>query len=353
MKRVLAHWCKRYFSEPEAGILTCFILIGLAILIGFNKILAPVFASIVIAYLLDGSVVTLQKIKFPHFLAVIVVFLISIAVVILIFVGLMPLLVKQLNHLVVEMPRMIVRLQGLLVDLPKHFSFVNQGQIQSFLVFIQSKLAHFGQAVVSKSITIIPNLIAVIVYLVMVPMLVYFFLMDKKTLLGWLNVRYLPKKRAVLTKVWAEVHIQIGNYVRGKFVEAIIVAVVSFIAFFAMGLQYSLLLAALVGLSVFIPYIGAIVVTIPVVTVALLQWGWTTHFLWLMVAYVIIVAVDANILVPLLFSEAVSLHPVAIIVAVLVFGGIWGFWGIFFAIPLAALVKAVLENWPIAKQYTI
>jgi putative permease len=113
-----------------------------------------------------------------------------------------------------------------------------------------------------------------------------------------------------------------------------------------MGLQYSLLLAALVGLSVFIPYIGAIVVTIPVVIVALLQWGWTSHFLWLMIAYAAIVAIDANILVPILFAEAVSLHPVAIIVAVLVFGGVWGFWGIFFAIPLATLFKAILTAWP-------
>ena len=51
-------------------------------------------------------------------------------------------------------------------------------------------------------------------------------------------------------------------------------------------------------------------------------------------------------LVPLLFSEVVDLHPVAIIVAVLVFGGLWGFWGVFFAIPLATLVQAVLKAWP-------
>jgi len=62
--------------------------------------------------------------------------------------------------------------------------------------------------------------------------------------------------------------------------------------------------------------------------------------------YVTIHVLDGNILVPILFSEAVNLHPVAIIVAVLVFGGIWGFWGIFFAIPLATLVKALLNAWP-------
>jgi putative permease len=65
-----------------------------------------------------------------------------------------------------------------------------------------------------------------------------------------------------------------------------------------------------------------------------------------MLAYGIIQALDGNVVVPLLFSEAVNLHPVAIIVAVLVFGGLWGFWGVFFAIPLATLVMAVLHAWP-------
>jgi putative permease len=65
-----------------------------------------------------------------------------------------------------------------------------------------------------------------------------------------------------------------------------------------------------------------------------------------MLAYGVIQALDGNVLVPLLFSEAVNLHPVAIIVAVLFFGGLWGVWGVFFAIPLATLVKAVLYAWP-------
>ena len=65
-----------------------------------------------------------------------------------------------------------------------------------------------------------------------------------------------------------------------------------------------------------------------------------------MVAYTVIQALDGNVLVPLLFSEAVDLHPVAIILAILFFGGLWGFWGVFFAIPLAALVKAVIDAWP-------
>ncbi|CAK3917619.1 putative transporter YfgO (fragment) [Vibrio crassostreae] len=109
---------------------------------------------------------------------------------------------------------------------------------------------------------------------------------------------------------------------------------------------YSVLLAVAVGFSVLIPYIGAAAVTVPVAIVGLFQWGLEPQFYWLLLAYGIIQALDGNVLVPVLFSEAVNLHPVAIIVAVLVFGGLWGFWGVFFAIPLATLVKAVWNALP-------
>ena len=102
----------------------------------------------------------------------------------------------------------------------------------------------------------------------------------------------------------------------------------------------------MVGFSVLIPYIGAAVVTIPIAFVAFFQWGWGWDFGQVIFAYAIIQALDGNVLVPLLFSEALNLHPVAIIAAILVFGGLWGFWGIFFAIPLATLVAAVLKAWP-------
>ena len=75
--------------------------------------------------------------------------------------------------------------------------------------------------------------------------------------------------------------------------------------------------------------------------IGLFQWGLGNEFMVLMIVYAVIQALDGNVLVPILFSEAVNLHPVAIIAAVLIFGGLWGFWGVFFAIPLATLFKAI------------
>ena len=80
--------------------------------------------------------------------------------------------------------------------------------------------------------------------------------------------------------------------------------------------------------------------------VAYFQWGLEPYFFWAIGSYLLLQALDGNVLVPLLFSEAVNLHPVAIMVSILVFGNLWGIWGVFFAIPLATLVKALLASWP-------
>jgi len=156
----------------------------------------------------------------------------------------------------------------------------------------------------------------------------------------------LPKQRDLMSGVWLEVDQQIGNYVRGKVWEILIVGVATYMVFIIFGLKYALLLSALVGLSVLIPYIGATVVSLPVAAIAYFQWGVNSDFWYLMLAYFVVQALDGNVLVPLLFQKVVNLHPVAIIVSILVFGGIWGFWGVFFAIPLATLVNALLIAWP-------
>lgn len=175
--------------------------------------------------------------------------------------------------------------------------------------------------------------------------MVFFLLKDKKLFLRALS-RFLPKNRRLATRVWSEMQQQIANYIRGKLLEILIVGIATYIIFLCFDLRYPLLLSVAVGLSVLVPYIGAVLVAIPVALVALFQFGLTPDFYYVLLAFVISQLLDGNLVVPFLFSEAVNLHPLTIIVAVLFFGGLWGFWGVFFAIPLATLVKAVLNAFP-------
>ena len=143
---------------------------------------------------------------------------------------------------------------------------------------------------------------------------------------------------------------QIGNYIRGKIIQISIVAVANSLVFLYFELDYAILLAVIIGISVIIPYIGAVIVTFPLILVGYLQWGFSSTLTYMLASYFIVQALDGNLLVPILFSNAVNLHPVAIIVAILFFGSIWGMWGVFFAIPLATLVRTVLMVWPVARK---
>jgi len=343
---VLLAWFRRTFADPQVVILGLVLFAGFAIVIGLGRMLAPVFISIVIAYLLEAVVARLQKLGLPRFVAVLLVFILFLASLFFLFFGLVPMLMRQLTQLVQQLPNYIDQGQNLLQQLPQRYpKLVSEQQIQQLLGSIGNEVAGAGQQIISWSLATVGNVVGLLVLLVLMPVLVFFLLKDKRLLIDWLS-GYLPSERHLVSSVWFDVEVQIANYVRGKAGEIVIVAAVSYVTFVSLGLQYSALLATIVGFSVLIPYIGAAVVTLPIALVAYFQWGWGWGFGQVMIAYAVIQALDGNVLVPLLFSEALDLHPIAIIVAILVFGGLWGFWGIFFAIPLATLVQAVLKTWP-------
>ncbi len=343
---LVAGWFRRTFSDPQVVALILALIAGFAVILFFGDMLAPVLASLVIAYLLEGVVGILERYHLPRLLAVCIVFIAFMLFVVLIIFGVLPLASSQLTDLVQQLPYMLSSGQKSLMRLPELYpDLITVEQIIKLITVMKNEVALAGQKILSTSAASVVGLITLLVYLILVPLLVFFFMKDKKLISRWF-LRFFPKDRGIADQVWIDVDMQIANYVRGKFWEVLIVGSVSYVTFTLFGLNYALLLGVLVGLSVIIPYIGAAVVTLPVLLVAWFQWGWGGAFGGLAVAYFVIQALDGNVLVPLLFSEVVNLHPVAIIVSILVFGGLWGFWGVFFAIPLGTLVKAVLTAWP-------
>ncbi|TPV59890.1 AI-2E family transporter [Aestuariibacter sp. GS-14] len=345
MLSIFGRWYKRKFSDPDATMLLILILITSAVLVIWGNMLMPVIVAAVIAYLLDWPVSQLTRIGMKRTLSCSLVLLCFVSVMVLLLIGLVPVVTKQSMSLVQELPNIWQKAQDWLLTLPdKYPEYVQFSQIYEMMEGANQHLVDFGQEALSASFSSIASVAALLIYLILVPLMVFFMLKDKPYFTESIS-RLLPRERRLITQVGNEMNVQIANYIRGKVIEIIIVGAVSCVTFAIMDLRYSLLLGVLVGLSVLIPYIGAAVVTIPVAVVAMFQWGITPEFWYLMVAYGIIQALDGNLLVPILFSEAVSLHPLYIIVAVLFFGGLWGFWGVFFAIPLATLVKAVISAW--------
>ncbi|WP_053178426.1 AI-2E family transporter [Pseudomonas kilonensis] len=346
MFKVLRDWIQRYFSDEEAVVLAVLLFLAFTAVLTLGGMLAPVLAGMVLAYLMQGLVTTLERLRLPGAAAVGLVFALFMGLLLVFIIVIVPLLWHQLVTLFNELPGMLAKWQSVLLLLPERYPhLVSDEQVLQAIEVVRGQIGKFGQWALTFSLSSLPLLVNIMIYLVLVPILVFFFLKDREMIGRWVR-GYLPRERALISRVAQEMNRQIANYIRGKVIEIFICGGVTYIGFVALGLNYAALLALLVGISVVVPYVGTVVVTVPVALIALFQWGWSDQFIYLMAVYGIIQTLDGNVLVPLLFSEAVNLHPVAIICAVLLFGGLWGFWGVFFAIPLATLFKAVLDAWP-------
>ncbi|WP_085248007.1 AI-2E family transporter [Gilliamella mensalis] len=346
MLKMFMEWYKKRFSDPHVVSLIA-VIVGLFIIIYFfNKILLPVLIAIVLSYLLDRPVNFLHKKNLPRTLAVVMVLLLFLMVVLVGFMILLPLIWQQSVSLITNIPNMLNFANNFLTSLPEHYpELIDVGLFDSVIQGITDKVVQTGNSLLQFSIVSLLGLVSVAINAVLVPIMMFFLLKDKAKIWEYCS-KILPKNRSILNKVAAEMDMQISNYIVGNVLHIIILTICIYIPFWYFGLDYGLLLAVLVGLSVLVPYVGIIISTIPIVLIALFQWGLTTQFGYLLFFYIMIQALDGNLLVPCLFSEKLNLHPLVIILAVIVFGGLWGFWGIFFAIPLATLVKAIINAWP-------
>ncbi|WP_052813841.1 AI-2E family transporter [Shewanella sp. cp20] len=347
----ITNWYKERFSDPQAVTLML-ILLGIALTIYFaGGLLAPLLVALVLAFLLEWPVAQMVKIGINRTTGASLVLVLFVGVMLLITFGLVPSIWRQGVALVTDLPTMLdkglITLKGLVDQYPQFLSVeqldASVGELKKLLD--TQHILDLGKQLIGYS----ASLLVLMVYAILVPLLVFFFLKDKDELIRG-SKRFIPANRDLARKVWLEMNQQIFNYIRGKVIEIVIIGAASYIFFAVMDLRYAALLGVLTGFSVLIPYVGATLVTLPIALVAFFQWGISPEFGYLMLGYGIIQALDGNLLVPILFSDAVDLHPVFIIAAVLVFGGLWGVWGVFFAIPLASLVKAVVNAWPKADK---
>ena len=257
--------------------------------------------------------------------------------------GPMKLAVQQTIQLAKNFPEISGKLHSLFTDTLANFSrMLTEDQYTKVAALLTEKTQEYGQKFLEKSVTSIDDITAWLLYLFLVPILVLFFLKDKSQLQSSFT-RLIPKERELVDRVWKETEGKIANYIRGKVWEILLVGFASWIAYYLLGFKYTAIMGLISGLSVIIPFAGVFGAAVPLIILGYVQWGFTWELGRLMIAFGVIQGVDGYIVVPYIFSEAVKLHPLFILMAIFIFGSIWGIWGVFFAIPLATLAKSLLN----------
>ena len=346
MIKLIKDWYTDNFTDPNQVSLALVLIFSIIVTYILVQTIAPILVAIVLAYMLEGLVQHLMKITTAtrHFSVIIVFFLFLIISILTLFM-LLPLLLDQLTLLVKSLPEIFNKSKQLILGLYDENEYIPKDYIDNIFLGLQGETSKVGNSIFTFSLASAGGLFAIIVYAILVPIMIFFMLFDKETINSWI-ARFFPKKLELTRRAYLELNLKIGNYIRCKFIEIMIVWISSFILFFSLGLNYSLLLSFLCGLSVIIPYVGMIAVTIPIILVAYFQWALGSEFWYVIIGHLLIQAVDGNVVVPILFSDAVNIHPFAILLSILFFGSVWGIWGVFFAIPLAVLISTILNVWP-------
>lgn len=336
----------RIFNSEESIIFSLLIFAFLLVLYLFGSLLTPFIVSVIFAYLLIGLSQNFIKYGMSEFVSLLISYIIFVLTGLGFLIWLIPLIFQQTQEFFSDVPIWLNNFRSYVENLVQsNQDLISSDQISSFSSELIGRLSSLSQGLLDASISGIQDTVVFSIYLIMIPILVFFFLFDKERIINGFLV-LLPKKREMLSDVWTEMDQQLKNYVWGKGIEILIVGFAASLIFGVMGLQYTALLSIIVGISVLIPYVGAFLATIPVVVVAFIQFGIGFEFYMITGLYLLLQALDGNLLVPILFSDAVKLHPVAIMLAVFIFGGIFGFWGAFFSIPLATFIKAIWNSWP-------
>ncbi len=248
---------KNIFSNEETIIFSLAILLFFLVISFFGSILTPFMISIVVAYLLVGMQKKIQSYDVSANVALIITFSVFIITGAALLIWLVPLLYIQLQAFILDVPNLINNFLDFISGLPAKFpDLVSSEQISIFFQAVSEEVSAIAQNIVKSSISGIQSAITFLLYIILFPILVYFFLFDRKNIIeGFIKI--IPGKREMLTNIWAEMDIQLSNYVRGKTIEIFIVGIAAAIIFASLGLKYSALLSVLVGLSVIIPYVGA------------------------------------------------------------------------------------------------
>lgn len=337
----LNKWLGATFANSELLQIIVLLVCAGGFLWAFIEHLGLVALLLLLAYVCADCVgVLTNKLNLPRLVATLLVLLLGVLAVIFTAYTL-PRLLAQLGEMTTRLPSSEDGL-GRLVNyinqnLPEEAK-ISEAEAADYFTNLVGAISSF---IIDNTAGVLGNIFSAMVFLIITPIFIFFLLKDKEQIAAYAG-SLLPKN-ALLRKFLHDLDVALVAYWRGKLLEASVVGVSTWLVLQFFSVDFSLALSVVIGLSVFIPFVGVVIVTILLAIVAFLQFGTETTFFWVLGLHMAIQIIDGNVLVPLLFAEKVNIHPTVIFAFILFFGSLWGAWGVFLAIPMASLCKCFIE----------
>ena len=319
---------------------------GLALLILLLLLVPGVVKMVVVAFLLayifDPLVTAIEVRGLSRTASTVVFFLFVISIAWILFSILAPVVYNHIQTMRSgagsrQSSEVILRLQAVVRT---KLGFIGLGAVN-----LQEKIEQFS-SYLSDTIMdfILREGLSIVLYAVTVPFIVFFLLKDgremKKMFISIVPNRYFEFALDLLYKM----DLQLGNYLRSQFTDAVVFGVLATIALWLLGVKYFLFIGVFAGLANLIPYVGPIAGALPAVAVALFDAGDVTLALQIVLAFIILKLTDDMLVQPLLVAKGVHMHPLLVLLAIIIGGELFGMLGMLLAVPATGFAKVVLQE---------
>ncbi len=317
--------------------------------------LLPFFLGAAIAYFLDPVADWLEARGCSRGLATGIITVTAIIIFVVLALLVVPTLVEQAIQLFNAAPQLARDLGAFLTE--RFPSLLDEGStIRQTLNSLGQTISDRGGQLLNSALTSAASLINVVVLFVIVPVVAVYLLLDWDRMIARVN-GLLPLDHApVIRRLASEIDGTLAGFIRGMGTVCLILGTYYAIALMLIGLQFGLVVGFVAGLLTFIPYVGALVGGALAIGLALFQfWGEWHWIVAVAIVFGIGQVVEGNILTPKLVGESVGLHPVWLILALSVFGALFGFVGMLVAVPMAAalgvFVRFLIEKYQDSRLY--
>ena len=309
-----------------------------------QPLIAPFFLALIFSYLLNPIVNRLEFIFQKRVIATIALYILLTIGLIILFNYVIPPLLQEFNELsarlhyyVQNINQWILLLQQRIEsDFPmfKQFHLVER---------VQAQFQEIAISLVQKIPTIFFSTFSAVSYFLLMPIILLFFLIQgpdmKKSFFQLVPNKYFE----MLIYLFYTLGNQLGNYLRGIFVETLIIGGLTTLMLFVLGVDYSILLGIIAGVANIIPYIGPIIGAIPAIIVFYLKMKTVNSLLAIVLGFVIVQSIDNVILKPIIYSQSVDLHPLTVIISLVAGGILAGVWGLILAVPFVGMMKVLIS----------
>ncbi|MFD2194286.1 AI-2E family transporter [Oceanobacillus bengalensis] len=315
------------------------------------KFFTPFLIAGLIAYLLYPIVEKLHSYRIHRGLAILFIYLLFFGGIGYLVYRVYPQVVHQVRDLTNNFPEFMSLYQNSIHHLYEYTSFLPE-TVHDKMDQVIFRIEHSLDALLSKLVNGFTRIFDMVVIITVIPVLVFYFLKDYDKIKGFFK-KFVPSNYQKKTsEVIHAIDDSLGKYIRGQLLVCLFVGLTSLLIFKFLDLEYALILAIGMAVTNIIPYFGPILGAVPAVIIAFTTTGQIKLVIFVIIGIFIIQIIEGNLLSPYIVGKSVAIHPVAIIIALLLGGQLFGVLGMIMAVPVLTIVRVIVKHiWQIPANH--